>query len=190
MCDEKAVQVTRVRPLRSDVFGNSVPKIPVCNDCIDEFNGAIKASMNGILKNYRASYDLTSLLFLKGFYLDDDFLHEIWEEASPYYQKEIDCVVGVTAFEIRECPICKSTEITEHHIRKRSVFGPNNFVVYLCRKCHTRLETFVAKGEAWALTNRIDEYRLGIEQTINSLADRKLSIISVESTSLDVGGES
>lgn len=145
--------------------------------------------MNDILREYRASYDLTTLLFLKKFSLDDYFLRPIWENPSLYYQREVNCVNNADRLEPKECPICKSTEITEHHIRKRSVFGPNNFVVYVCRKCHGRLEAIVARGEAWALTNRIDEFRTNIDQRVMALSGSKFPIIADKSKLVKIGGE-
>lgn len=43
------------------------------------------------------------------------------------------------------CPKCKRENIplTEHHIWKRSVWGPNNHTVFLCRDCHDELESKV-----------------------------------------------
>lgn len=46
---------------------------------------------------------------------------------------------------IGTCPKCKRENIplTEHHIWKRSVWGPNNHTVFLCRDCHDELESKV-----------------------------------------------
>lgn len=39
------------------------------------------------------------------------------------------------------CSKCeKETILTEHHIWKRSVWGPNDYTVFLCRDCHDELE--------------------------------------------------
>jgi len=39
------------------------------------------------------------------------------------------------------CSKCeKETILTEHHIWKRSVWGPNDCTVFLCRDCHDELE--------------------------------------------------
>lgn len=39
------------------------------------------------------------------------------------------------------CSKCKKeTILTEHHIWKRSVWGPNDYTVFLCRDCHDDLE--------------------------------------------------
>jgi hypothetical protein len=39
------------------------------------------------------------------------------------------------------CSKCKKeTILTEHHIWKRSVWGPNDYTVFLCRDCHDELE--------------------------------------------------
>ncbi|MFA5754999.1 MAG: hypothetical protein WC909_01375 [Candidatus Paceibacterota bacterium] len=45
-------------------------------------------------------------------------------------------------FKMGTCPKCgkELVPLTEHHIWKRSVWGPNNRTVFLCRDCHNELE--------------------------------------------------
>lgn len=49
------------------------------------------------------------------------------------------------SFKIGNCPKCgrENVPLTEHHIWKRSVWGPNNHTVFLCRECHDELEAKV-----------------------------------------------
>lgn len=42
------------------------------------------------------------------------------------------------------CPKCeKEGLLTEHHVWKRSVWGPNDRTVFICRDCHNELESKV-----------------------------------------------
>lgn len=43
---------------------------------------------------------------------------------------------------------CGPDKITDHHIKKRAVFGPNDYKLKpLCRACHDLVETEVSKRE-------------------------------------------
>ena len=46
---------------------------------------------------------------------------------------------------IGTCPKCgrENVLLTDHHVWKRSVWGPNKYTVHLCYRCHKRLEAKV-----------------------------------------------
>ena len=52
---------------------------------------------------------------------------------------------GYCYYKLGTCPRCgkENIPLTEHHIWKRSVWGPNNHTVFLCRDCHNELEVKV-----------------------------------------------
>lgn len=51
-----------------------------------------------------------------------------------------------------KCLICGSyTDLTMHHIRKRAVFGNNDYVGFPCRNCHDAIEKSVSFMEAEVL---------------------------------------
>jgi transcription elongation factor Elf1 len=167
MCGAEGIPITKFPIFRQDVFGINNDKVPVCRDCADLFKSCIKAPMNNILKNYRTSYDLTSEAFLRGMEIDDVFLELIWAKSILGHQREIDHIIDFS--EPESCPICGHKKLTCHHIRKRAVFGENNFIVYFCRKCHDRLEVLVTTGEVFALRDNYLEFRMEIDSMINNL---------------------
>ncbi|HQB84893.1 MAG TPA: hypothetical protein PLZ69_00445 [Candidatus Pacearchaeota archaeon] len=52
-------------------------------------------------------------------------------------------------FPIGTCPICgqENVRLTAHHLKKRSVFGENQCLYYLCRDCHDLLEAYICTME-------------------------------------------
>lgn len=51
------------------------------------------------------------------------------------------------------CPVCKREDIlTTHHIKKRAVFGENEYVGIICRKCHDDIDRLVKVFENQILT--------------------------------------
>ncbi|MFA5009109.1 MAG: hypothetical protein WC534_00825 [Candidatus Paceibacterota bacterium] len=187
MCGQESVPITKVPVFRQDVFGKNSHKVSVCGSCSESFFKAIKVPMNDILRNYKASYELTTLLFMKNIRLEDWFLKEIWSDPGPNYRYRGCIHEIIDAEEPRSCPLCFNENLTAHHPWKRSVFNENNYIVYLCRNCHDRIELYVNQGEAWALQDNIIGYKMGIDDVIMKLNGINISFNSTDKLA-DTGG--
>ncbi len=87
------------------------------------------------------------------------------------------------------CPKCKKEGLlTEHHIWKRSVWGPNGHTVFLCRECHDKLETKVRIMENMILRLFMPCYKalyydfMNREEELSDDYIMKISIVGVKKT--------
>lgn len=75
------------------------------------------------------------------------------------------------------CPICKDyyPALTEHHIKKRSVWGhqKNNYTIYICEYCHMEVEREVTRRENTVLREHLKDI---YEDTINAFVYGRIEV--------------
>lgn len=95
--------------------------------------------------------------------------------------KENGKTKGNGYYKLGTCPRCEKENIplTEHHIWKRSVWGPNDYTVFLCRDCHDELEAKVRIMENMVLRLFMFCYRSLYRDFMNKKKVTEEDIVSI-----------